>query len=289
MKFFRLNIFFICYFISAAIHAQQYPQYSSYMFDQFAINPAFAGTFSTFQATGIIRNQWVGMPGAPKTNDFSVQGALRDEKTAIGLNVFSDQIGFTSTSSFMGTYAYRILMSKSVLSFGLRLGGENISYDWADIDMKDKTDMLYGTPASKFILAADAGVYYHTNSFYTGLSVTSLTNGPALFLTVGKSYELASNVVLNPSFLIKASEGTVGLDLNCNILLSNKIWLGGSFRLGYGYVFLIQYEISKKFKLGYAYDLGISDIGSAGGPTHELTLGYNFGVYGRPMQSFRYL
>src|ERR1017187_5897135 len=143
MKFFRFNILLICSLLSTALHAQQNPQYSSYMFDQFAINPAYAGTFSTFQATVIARDQWTAIPGAPKTDDFSIQGALKNEKTALGLNVFSDQIGFATTSAFLGTYAYRILMSKSVLSFGLRIGGETVAYNWGIIDVKDNGDKLY--------------------------------------------------------------------------------------------------------------------------------------------------
>jgi type IX secretion system PorP/SprF family membrane protein len=251
----------------------------------------------------LIRNQWTGMPGTPKTSEVALHGTLKNEKVALGFNAYTDEIGFTKTGAMLGTYAYRILMPNSTLSFGLGLGFANTAYNWAAVDIKDKADVLYGTGLTNmFHTLADAGVYYHNNTFYAGLSTTNLLSPkttannysqllvPHLFLTVGKSFALSDNIVLNPSVLVKMVQGApLGLDINCNVLVVGKLWLGLSYRLNYGIVFVTQYNITEKFKIGYAYDWGLNDIGSAGGPSHEIMLGYNFSMFNRKMQSFRYL
>lgn len=290
--------------LAAPALAQQYPQYSGYMFNQFVINPAFAGNYNTFQATIIMRNQWVGLAGSPKTNELSLHGTLKNEKVAVGFNAFGDDIGFTRTSGVMGTYAYRIIMPRGTLSFGLRGGFANTSYDWANIDVKDKNDVLLGTGITNSAhILADAGVYYHSNTFYAGMSATNLIASrgavaalnysqllvPHIFLTAGQSFVLSDNFILNPSVLVKAVQGTITADINCNVLISNKLWLGLSGRMGYGFIFLTQYNITERFKIGYAYDLGLNDIGVAGSSSHEIMLGYNFSIFNRKMQSFRYL
>ena len=79
------------------------------------------------------------------------------------------------------------------------------------------------------------------------------------------------------------------IDLNLNVLLDQKIWIGVSTRLHYGVVFLTQYNITKQFKLGYAYDLGLNTLGKASKGTHEIMIGYNFNILKAKMVSPRYL
>ncbi|MBL7891738.1 MAG: type IX secretion system membrane protein PorP/SprF [Bacteroidia bacterium] len=295
-------LYFIVLFFAGTLSAQQYPQYSGYMFNRFAINPAYAGNYNTFQATAMIRNQWVGIQNAPNTSSLSFHGTLKNEKVALGFNVFSDAIGFSKTNAVFGTYAYRLIMPSGTLSFGLRMGVANVSYNWEDVDVKDKVDALLGAGVTNVSrVLSDAGVYYHNNTFYAGLSATNLIGQgmptlnysqlllPHLFLTAGKSFSISDNLIINPSVLIKLVQGAMGIDINCNFLISNKLWLGLSGRIGYGYVLLMQYNITEKFKIGYAYDLGRNDIGIIGGSSHEIMLGYNFSLFSRKMQSFRFL
>ena len=60
--------------------AQQDPQYSQYMFNQMAINPAYAGSKEAISASAFIRSQWTGIDGAPKTETFSIHGPLKKKK-----------------------------------------------------------------------------------------------------------------------------------------------------------------------------------------------------------------
>jgi hypothetical protein len=68
--------------------AQEKPIYSQYMFNTFLINPAAAGSegFTSFNFTG--REQWLGLPNAPKTHSISVQTrVLKNSFIAKALNL----------------------------------------------------------------------------------------------------------------------------------------------------------------------------------------------------------
>ena len=52
--------------------AQQLPQFTQYMYNTIAINPAYAGSRETLTIVGLHRNQWAGFPGAPTTQTLSI-------------------------------------------------------------------------------------------------------------------------------------------------------------------------------------------------------------------------
>ena len=84
MRLFKKITLLSCLFITAVsvekTMAQQDPKYSQYMFNQMAINPAYAGSKEALSATAFIRSQWTGIEGAPKTETFSIHGPLKKKK-----------------------------------------------------------------------------------------------------------------------------------------------------------------------------------------------------------------
>ena len=50
--------------------AQQDPQYTQYMYNTMSVNPAYAGQREVLSITGLYRTQWVGIDGAPDTQNF---------------------------------------------------------------------------------------------------------------------------------------------------------------------------------------------------------------------------
>ena len=53
--------------LSFSTLAQQDEQSSLYMFNPLQFNPAYAGSRGDLNATAVIRSQWVGINGAPKS------------------------------------------------------------------------------------------------------------------------------------------------------------------------------------------------------------------------------
>ena len=60
--------------------AQQVPQYSNFLNNYFALNPALAGSNQCLNVKIGHRNQWVGFSGAPKTTFASFSSELKHKK-----------------------------------------------------------------------------------------------------------------------------------------------------------------------------------------------------------------
>lgn len=286
--------------LPTAAYSQQDPQYSQYMFNHLAVNPAYAGNRDVFATTLVYRNQWV-LEGAPTTATLALQSPIQDKKAGIGLEFVSDKLGLKRTNAVLASYAYRFQFLKGKLAFGLRSGFYNYVFDWDKVKVKDKSDVVNtGVQSSKTTGTADFGMYYYTRSFYWGLGLTHLNRGKVtdvsfsakqavhFFMPVGMSF-LKGKTLLNPSIMIKgAGHAPLEIDVNMNALLKERLWLGISFRTNYGIVFLTQYLVSDKMKIGYSYDYGLNSIGTVGKGTHELMLGYDVNFKGAKQETLRY-
>lgn len=288
--------------------AQQDPQYSQYMFNQLVLNPACAGSRDVLAASLLYRDQWTGIQDAPVTASFSMQMPLPKKKVGMGVEILSDKLGPKNISAFLLSYAYRIPLGNGKLSFGLRMGIYDYVFDWNKMDYKDLNDPYYadnkGTRTTKITGTGDFGIYYYSRTFYWGLGMTHLNRGKIThesigdsssrqavhyFMPVGKAFEVGS-VVLNPNILIKgASNSPAEIDLTMNVLLKERLWVGLSYRTGYGVVFLTQYRINDKMKMGYSFDYGTNKIGQAGKGSHEIMIGYDINIHGIKMLMARYL
>src|SRR6218665_1241002 len=214
------------------MNAQQDPQYSQYMFNQMALNPAYAGSKEALSSTLLFRSQWTGIDGAPQTETFSIHGPLRKKKVGLGFTVIGDQIGPKKSIGALGSYAYRIPIRNGRLAFGLRFGIYNYTYNWSDITYKDQNDIYNtGNRTSRIVPTADAGLYYYTNTMYIGFSATHLYNGritnvsnptgddaqlsPHFFLTFGKAWSFSDKLTFSPSLVLKGAENSpYSADLN---------------------------------------------------------------------------
>ena len=57
--------------------SQQMPHYSLYMLNDVVVNPSLISTKSENQVALMIRNQWAGFEGAPKTQSISYYNMLQ--------------------------------------------------------------------------------------------------------------------------------------------------------------------------------------------------------------------
>lgn len=275
---------------SLPVLGQQDILFSQYMFNPFVINPAYAGTREAVSIVGGVRTQWVGVDGAPNSTSLSIHGPF-GKRVGVGFQLFAEEIGPKGSLSYLGTYSYRLPLASGQLSMALRLGGITYQFRWADIDYKDKSDGFnYGTTTQATAFNADFGLMYYTTRFYAGVSANHLAstlrieqvnnNGAEnylynhIFATTGYTFEFNETFALQPSVLLRYVEGApLSADANLNLLISKRIWLGASYRLGNSVVALAQIYFNPKIRLGYSYDMGISQIGKAGQGSHEVFLG----------------
>ena len=72
-----------------AATAQQDPQYTQYMYNTMTFNPGYTGSREVISALGLYRTQWVGLEGAPRTMNFSIQSPFRNSQFVCGCFSFS--------------------------------------------------------------------------------------------------------------------------------------------------------------------------------------------------------
>jgi type IX secretion system PorP/SprF family membrane protein len=195
-------------FIFGAAFAQQVPMYSQYIMNGFLINPSLAGRDGYTTVNLTVREQWLGLTGAPATYAASFQTRLLKDSyiskstsvrkkmikptkggnVGLGGYVFNDRNGIMSRTGILGSYAYHIQMRNiggmpSYLSFGLAgtiyqyaidLNG-NLLLNDIDDEFLNNYDRVVIIPDFNF------GASYTTSKYYVGFAMSSLLRGSLLF------------------------------------------------------------------------------------------------------------
>jgi type IX secretion system PorP/SprF family membrane protein len=239
---------------------QQNIQFTQYIFNTLSVNPAYAGYKEQWFAQLALRNQWVNMPGNPKTGQISIDGLLGQytKNNGVGIQISADKLGPQAATSIYGNYSYRLQLDaedSKRLSFGVGVGVTQYSLDGSMIDVNDPGDQ--GLPPGKissFVPDVRFGVYYYTNKWYAGASVMDLLSGDQsnnifrwdsnttanirrkrhVYFMAGTLHKLDKNTKFKPSILIKEDfKGPTTFDFNAMFIFNNRLWLGASYRNGF--------------------------------------------------------
>jgi type IX secretion system PorP/SprF family membrane protein len=289
-------IIFILFFFSAKTDAQQAPMYAQYMFNMMNINPAYAGSRGTTSITGLYRNQWVDIRNAPRTTTLSLDMPVNQERIGLGFQLYDDKLGVERTTGFNFSYAFRIRMSNAgTLSLGLQGGILNYRANYTTLNTRQANDPVFAQNLSGFLPAAAAGVFYNSDNFYAGISTPALLKTKLrydgqvdvvsasgqdlhLYATTGFVVRMSDNIVLKPSTLMKVASGApMQFDLNLNAWFHDVVSVGFSYRTGDAYVGMVELQLQKQLRFGYAYERPFSDLQSYTSGTHELMLRVELG------------
>ncbi len=307
----KLLLLFICVLKLSLSMAQQDAQYSQYMFNMMAVNPAYAGSRDVLSITGLYRNQWVGLEGAPVTQTLTADMPVHKEKIGLGLSVFNDQIGLVTTRGISGAYAYRLrLANKGTLAFGVQGGIVYFNGNYSQLAFNPAgTSDPIATDYVRYAPVVGTGVYYATDKFYLGLSLPNLIKYSLvdtrmlasvgsekhalkyrhLFVMSGYVVPLSTAVVWKPSVLAKLVRGApLSVDLNSNFWFQDRFAFGASYRMGSSVLGMAEWQITPQFRLGYAYDYSINALRRYNAGTHELMLRYEVSFNKAKVLSPRY-
>ncbi len=277
-------------FSSGYSFSQQDALYSQYMFNQFTINPAYAGSRNSLSGVLLYRNQWVGLKGAPNTMNFSIHSPFSRKKMALGLNFIVDEIGPTSTSSVMGTYAYHLKTTKGKISFGIRGGFFSTTLNNDELNYFDNNDVHNtGGVLQSTTPNFDFGVYYYNSKFYSGISINHLLGQTVTYQNSGQTQfnlnryfnfatggvlVLNEDLVVKPSIMVRYIAGApINYDLNTSVLFNKTLWIGASYRSSKNMVLITEYNISDFLRIGYSYDFDLSKLRRYNSGTHEVFIG----------------
>jgi len=292
------------------LFAQQNALFSQYTFNSLAINPAYAGSRNVLAATALYRNQWVGIEGAPKTGTFTIDAPVANDRIGLGIQIISDKIGITNTTSGLLIGAYRIPMNSGVLSFGMEGSVASYRAGFTDVQLDPAGpvgDPSFAQNINKTLFNFGSGVYFNTDRLYAGLSVkdfvrnrlnsNSLSNvnditarqSAHAYLALGYVFPLSMDLNLKTSGLVKGVRGApVQGDLNATLWIKEMIAIGAEYRTNADVSALMELRVTPQIRVGYAYDRSTTKLVNYNSGSHEFMLRYEFSFDRDRMLSPRY-
>ena len=279
-------------------YAQQDPQYTQYMFDRLSINPAVAGSSGNICATALLRQQWTGFDGAPKTGLVNLQGALPKINSGIGLSVYFDKLGQEKSTIARVHYAYHLKVgSQSTLSAGVYAGfaGRALDGNWIAIDPVADDAAIPTNGGSDGGFDLGAGLYYRSPELWIGISSTqlpetelknvSIKNKRHYYVQAGYDWAIGGDkkYVLQPSVLLKSDASSTQLDIGALFLYDNMLWAGVGYRTEDAIAPMIGYQHQfpkgdSMLRIGYSYDVTTSALKNHSSGSHEVMLSYCFKI-----------
>ena len=289
--------------------AQQDAQYTNFMNNKLALNPAVAGSKGAPTFYGLARQQWFGLEGAPASQAVGAHAPIRNRNAGLGVVLANDVIGFTRSTQVAGNYAYHLQVSrKTFLAAGLSASARQYRIDWEQARATDQGDGSVPDLAQSSRVMANfgAGLLLYSDRFYAGLSAPRLmrnrigfdADGLAgataasredihVYAMGGVMLPLSGQLSLKPAALVKyVADAPVDLDLHASLVIAELLSLGATYRLGGSRTratgesidVLASVRATENLRFGVAYDFTLSKIREASSGSGELFAEYTLGV-----------
>jgi len=285
--------------ITGLAFAQQEPQFTQFMYNKLGYNPGYAGSADGTCFSGLIRQQWLGLEGAPSSQLVSLNMPLNDQKVGVGLNLWRNTIGVSETVNIEGSYAYRLQMDAGTLGIGVMASGRYLQSDFSKTDPIQAGDPTIAIgQQSKFVPNFGVGLYFSNDKYFVGASAPRILQNNIdlgddqvvisrefrhLYLMGGLVFPLSENTEFQPQVLIKyVQNAPLDADLNLNLIFLKKYSIGASYRfggsteqgIGESIDILLGAQLTEDFMVGFAYDITLSEIRSHNNGTVEAMVRY---------------
>ena len=275
--------------VTVSSYSQQDAQYTQYMYNPININPAYAGSREALSIFGLHRTQWVGLDGAPVTNAASIHTPIENTNIGIGLSFVNDKIGPSDQNNISVDFSYTVPTSETFkLSFGLKATADLLNIDYTKLNIYNPSDPRFQNNVdNKFSPNIGAGVYFHSDQTYIGLSVPNFLetkhyddNSTSVaqerlhyYFMAGHVFDLSYDVKFKPSLLTKVVQGApLQVDLSANFLFFDKLTLGAAYRWSAAVSGMAGFQVSDAIFVGYAYDAESTKLANYNSGSHEIFL-----------------
>lgn len=287
-------IVFTVLFFNSDLHAQQDAQYTQYMYNTVSVNPGYAGSRGHLSIAALHRSQWVGLDGAPKTQTLNLHSPIGHNGMGMGVSLVNDVIGPTSETYFDIDFSYTVKTSdEGKLSFGIKGSAHLLDIRFSELNQFAPDVTLQQDIDNKFSPNFGAGIYYHTDKFYAGISVprflqtshfdeSSISTAKEqmnFYLITGYVFDLNTNLKFKPTILSKVVQGApLQIDLSANFMMNDKFILGAAYRWDAALSGMVGFQVNESFLIGMAYDREITELGSAAfnDGSFEIIFRYDF-------------
>lgn len=271
--------------------AQPALTYTQYMDNLTPINPVASLTHADGTANVMVRNQWLGIKGAPILFLFNGSVPLKSINASAGIIASDNELGVEQATAFDGFFAKAIQLNETLnLGVSLNAGFRYYTSNYASLDPNDPVIQV---DVKDFKPNVGFGVMLYSDDYYVGLSLPQLTirnlgNGSLLdnnnfrnhyYLSAGFSTDLDEDFKLKPATLLYYSRGVpFTADVSSKLYIKETLGLGVNYRTTKEVAALFSLDLDL-FHVGYSYQFGTSaaNIGQLSNATHEIMLTFIFG------------
>ena len=225
MKKAAFLIVLIC--LGHAVVAQQRPQYTQYILNNFILNPAISGIENYIDVKAGYRRQWQGLSGAPETSYISIHAPIgnnfrygtstsvpegggsnpnnrsylqnymaSEPHHGVGFTAVSDKAGPISRTDVNLNYAYHIGITEQInVSLGVAAGVSKIFLDRSQLILENPADQAIGTGNFNQLKPdLSAGVWLYGPRYFAGVSAQQLLKSPMGFSDDPVTYDQGRKV-----------------------------------------------------------------------------------------------
>jgi len=266
--------------------------YTQFMNNLTPLNPAYSLLDKAGSVSSLVREQWVGVDGAPVTYLLNGNLPLESINSAAGSTVFYDSFGVEHQAEANVYFAKAIqLGEKNYLGVSMNAGIRNYVANYSQLGSADPlfvNDVRNTKPNVGF------GIIYYSDWYYLGISVPELTITSLGTASIQNKANFRNNYYfsgalitnlndedfkLKPAVLFTYANGIPLIaDLSATIIIKNMLGLGMDYRTNNELAGILTLSIGT-FQIGYSYQSGTSpeNLGAFNVSTHEVSLIYRFG------------
>ncbi len=309
-KLLRIAVLPLMVLVFAPDLQAQDPEFTQFYANPIYLNPAFAGSARCPRLVMNYRNQWPSLTGTFVTTSASFDQHVQSIQGGLGLIVLNDRAAQTTlqTTTVSGIYSYQQPISRKFsIKAGLQATYFQKSLDWDQLTFGDMIDprkgFIYETmdvPRGGRVSNVDfsAGILGFSDQFYGGFAVHHL-NEPNESLIVGVSrlpmkFTGHAGVMIPIEKRNKQAESSVSPNvmyrrqgefqqLNLGLYVKKGPLVGGVWFRGLlfgptyrdSFIGTIGLQ-SDVLRIGYSYDVTISELTPSTGGSHEVSLTVQF-------------
>lgn len=275
--------------------SQQDPVYTQYMNNLMSVNPAYTAVRGVGSFSGLFRNQWVNLDGAPKSTSLSFSMPLDSLDMGLGIDFLYDYtVPLTTTGLFLN-YSYKVKVAQnSTLSLGLKAGVNYLDARLTQLDryhLDDEYILGYGD-FKRWMFNAGVGIFWFNEKFYVGFSIPRLIENRYVkdkvmvgtvslekqhyFFQGAYMVDFSPKVSFKPGLTTIMTAGApLTADFDFSFLFYQKVWFGMMYRISDAVGAYTQFQY-KNMKIGFSYDYSHTRIREFQGGTFEIMLRYEF-------------
>jgi type IX secretion system PorP/SprF family membrane protein len=279
----------------SALFAQQESTLTMYKYHMNIVNPAYAGVDNETLLMGSIRRQWTGIKDAPESQAVSF-GTNVGHNLGLGISMVSDKTFVEKQTTLGIDFSYKLKVNETMdLYLGLKAGGNFYEVNTTGLENYSQQYDPALTSINHFNPNVGVGALLKNEKLFVSLSVPRILNTERAknedgYASVAKDnmhvylsggYDLNLNtdasLVLKPSFLLRyVNNSPVSVDINSMLQIQHNFEIGATYRTTGAFAGLVDFTISKRLLLGYAYEVSTESEIARSRNTNEFFIRFKF-------------